>query len=124
MSKLLLRKQNCLSPPAVYSPSIIFNKHSKYFYISKEFFFCGQFQTKSVSHSICACRLSHTVRSDSLPPHGLYLDGILCPWNFPGKNTGMGCHVLRQGIFPTQGSNLHFLCLQIDSLPLRQLGSP
>ena len=30
---------------------------------------------------------------------------ILCPWNFPGKNTGVGCHFLLQGIFPTQGSN-------------------
>ena len=29
---------------------------------------------------------------------------LLCPWNFPGKNTGGGCHFLLQGIFPTQGS--------------------
>ena len=28
-----------------------------------------------------------------------------CPWNFPDENTGVGCHVLLQGIFPTQGSN-------------------
>ena len=28
-----------------------------------------------------------------------------------GKNTGVGCHFLLQGIFPTQGSNLHLLCL-------------
>ena len=27
------------------------------------------------------------------------------PWDFPGKNTGMGCHFLLQGVFPTQGSN-------------------
>ena len=27
------------------------------------------------------------------------------PWNFPGKNTGVGCHFLPQGIFLTQGSN-------------------
>ena len=31
---------------------------------------------------------------------------LLCPWASPGKNTGVGCHFLRQGIFPTQGSNL------------------
>ena len=31
--------------------------------------------------------------------------GFLCPWDFPGKNTGMGCHLLLQGIFPTQGWN-------------------
>ena len=28
-----------------------------------------------------------------------------CPWDFPGKNTGVGCHFLLQGIFPTQGLN-------------------
>ena len=28
----------------------------------------------------------------------------LCPWDSPGKNTGVGCHFLLQGIFPTQGS--------------------
>ena len=33
------------------------------------------------------------------------------PWNFPGKNTGVGCHFLLQGILPTEGSNLHFLGL-------------
>ena len=33
----------------------------------------------------------------------------LCPWDSPGKDTGVGCHVLFQGIFPTQGSNLHLL---------------
>ena len=45
----------------------------------------------------------------------------------PGKNTGMGCHFLLQGIFPTQGLNLHRLSLlhwQAGSLPLSQLGSP
>ena len=30
---------------------------------------------------------------------------VLCPWDSPGKNTGVGCHFLLQGIFPTQGSN-------------------
>ena len=31
---------------------------------------------------------------------------LLHPWDFPGKNTGMGCHSLLQGIFLTQGPNL------------------
>ena len=51
----------------------------------------------------------------------------LCPWNVPGKNTGVGCHLLLQGNFPTQGSNphlLHLLHWQVDSLPLRHLESP
>ena len=34
---------------------------------------------------------------------------LLCPWDFPGKNTGVGGHSLLQGIFPTQGSNPHLL---------------
>ena len=36
---------------------------------------------------------------------------LLCPWNSPGKNTGVGYHALLQGIFPTQGSNLSLLSL-------------
>ena len=35
---------------------------------------------------------------------------LLCPWDFPGKQTGVGCHALLQGFFLTQGSNPH-LCL-------------
>ena len=35
--------------------------------------------------------------SDSLQPHGLYPARLLCPWNFPGKNTGVDCHFLLQG---------------------------
>ena len=34
---------------------------------------------------------------------------LLCPWDSPGKNTGVGCHALLQGIFPTQGSSLYLL---------------
>ena len=30
---------------------------------------------------------------------------LLHPWDFPGKSTGVSCHFLPQGIFPTQGSN-------------------
>ena len=30
---------------------------------------------------------------------------LLCPWDFPGKNTGVGCHFLLKGIFLTQGLN-------------------
>ena len=41
----------------------------------------------------------------TLRPHGLKPARLLCPWDFPGKNTGVGCCFLLQGIFPTQGSN-------------------
>ena len=49
---------------------------------------------------------------------------LLCPWDFPGKNTGASCHFLLQGIFLTHGSNLHLLLWQEDSLLLSHLGSP
>ena len=48
---------------------------------------------------------------NSLPPHVLWPARLLCPWDSPGKNMGMGSHSLLQGIFPTQGSNpglLHY----------------
>ena len=47
--------------------------------------------------------------------------GFFCPRDFPGNNTGVGCHFLLQGIFLTQGSNLHLLHWQADSLPLSHL---
>ena len=49
--------------------------------------------------------------SNSLRPHGLWLTRLLCPWNSPGKNTGVSCHFLLQGIFLIQGSNPSLLCL-------------
>ena len=39
---------------------------------------------------------------------------LLCPWNSPSKNAGVGCHAFLQGIFPTQGLNPDILhCKQI-----------
>ena len=52
---------------------------------------------------------------------------LLCPWDSPGKNTGVGYHALLQGIFLTQESNphlLHLLHWQVDSLPLAMPGKP
>ena len=48
---------------------------------------------------------------------------LLCPWDSPGKNTGVGCHSLLHRIFPIQGSNLHLLPWQTRSLPLSHQGS-
>ena len=45
------------------------------------------------------------IMSDSLRPDGLSPMSFLHPWDFPGKNTGVGCHFLLQEIFPTQGLN-------------------
>ena len=60
-----------------------------------------------------ACSVASVV-SDFLLPHGLQPTRLLCPWDSPGQNTGMGCHFLLQGIFPTQGLNPDLLhCKQI-----------
>ena len=40
-------------------------------------------------------------------------DPMVCPWNSPGKNTGVDCHSLLHGIFPTQGSKPDLHCRQI-----------
>ena len=42
---------------------------------------------------------------DSLQVHGLWPTGLLCPWDSPVKNIGVGCHALLQCIFCTQGLN-------------------
>ena len=75
---------------------------------------------------VCMCVLNHWAVPNSLLPHGLWPARLLCPWNFLGKNIGVGCHFLVQGIFLTQGRVclLCFLHCQVDSLPLGYLGSP
>ena len=55
--------------------------------------------------------MSDWVVSDSLQPHGLQPVRLLCPWNSLGKNTGVGCHLLLQGIFTIPGLKPHLLCL-------------
>ena len=47
--------------------------------------------------------------SDSLRPLGLQPARLLHPWDSPGKNTGVDCHLLLQEIFPTQELNLDLL---------------
>ena len=67
---------------------------------------------------LCAQSLSY-VRL--LWHHELYPARLVCSWTSPGKNTGVGCHFLFQGTFPTEGLNLCLLCLlhwQAYSSPL------
>ena len=67
--------------------------------------------------------VSRSVTSDSFQVH-LQPARLLCPQDSPGKKTGVGCHFLLQGIFPTQGSNLGLLLgRQILYHPSHQ-GSP
>ena len=73
---------------------------------------------------VCVCVCVYSVVSDSLWPHELWPARLFCPWDFPGKNTGMGCHFLLQEIFQIQRLNPHLLCLlqwQADSSPLHYI---
>ena len=78
-------------------------------------------QQSGLGPSVCVCvQLFAT-------PWTIAPTRLLCPWNSPGKNTGVGCRFLLQGIFLTQGSNPRFLRLQpyqADSLPLVPAGRP
>ena len=62
--------------------------------------------------------------SDSLAPSLTVAHQALLSMEFPGKNTGVDCHLLLQGIVSTQGINPHLLHWQSDSLPLSHQGSP
>ena len=49
---------------------------------------------------------------------------LLCAWNSPGKNTGVGSHSLVQGTFLTQGSNLGLLHYRQILYHLSHQGTP
>ena len=88
--------------------------------ISLSFLLSGLFWPLTQNLEVKSEHVSCSVMSDSLQPHGLYSTRLLYPWDSPGKNTGVGCHFLLQGIFLTQGLNPHLLCLlhwQAGSLP-------
>src|SRR5574337_1228739 len=60
---------------------------------------------RKVMTNLLLLLLSRSVVSDSVRPHRQQPTRLLCPWDFPGNSTGVDCHFLLQGIFPTQGSN-------------------
>ena len=63
--------------------------------------------------SVQSCSVTSVV-SSILWTHGLWPTRLLYPWDFPGRNSGVDCHVLLQGIFLSQGLNAFFLhCRQI-----------
>ena len=77
---------------------------------------------------ICVCMGTRSCSSCVwLCNSGFQPASLLCPWDSPGTNTGVGCHALLQGIFLTQGSNpnlLNLLHRQVGSLPLVPPGKP
>ena len=70
------------------------------------------------------CVLSRSVMSDSSRPRGLQPGRLLCSWKTPGKNTGVSCYSLLQGIFLTHGSNLGLLHCRQLLYCLNHQGSP
>ena len=65
-----------------------------------------------------------TVVTDSFPPHGLWPSKLLCPSDFSGKDTEVGCHFLLQGIFPDAGIQCISLALAGGFLLLSHQRSP
>ena len=67
--------------------------------------------------------LSHSVMSNSCDPMDCSLPGSSVHLDSPGRNTGVGCHALLQGIFPTQRSNPGLPCCRQILYWLSHLGS-
>ena len=62
-----------------------------------------------------ACLFSHSVMSSSLQPHGLKPARSPGPWDFPGKNTGLGCHFLLQASLHELVPNLSCCLILVES---------
>ena len=69
-------------------------------------------------------RVSCSVVSDSLQPHGLQATRHLCPWNSLGKSTGMDRHFPSPGDLPNPENEPRSPTLQADSLPSEPSGKP
>ena len=69
------------------------------------------FSNDPIVYGVCVCAQLLQSCLTLWDPHGLYPARLLHLWDFPGKNTEVGCHTLLQGIFLTQGSSLCLLHL-------------
>ena len=58
----------------------------------------------------CFCQVASVV-SDSVRPHRRQPTRLPCPWDFPGKNTGVGCHFLFQCMKVKRESKVTQSCL-------------
>ena len=91
----------------IFEVSVTFFKR-RWFYLLKSV------KLTSKHQCVCVCVCMLVTQSSS----------TLCLWNSPGKNTGVGCHSLLQGIFPTQWSNLGLLHRSWILYHLSHQGSP
>ena len=64
---------------------------------------------------VCCCCQVASVVSDSVWPHGLQPTRLLCPWDSPGKNTGVGCHFLLQCVKVESESEVTQSCLTLSN---------
>ena len=110
MSFLLLMKLTLrIRDSIICFSDIIFKPHFRFMSLFKN----NNNNTKHIHALLCMCAkslqscLTPCDTVDCMQP-----PRILCSWDSPGKNTGVGCHALLQGIFLTQGSNLCLLHLR------------
>ena len=67
--------------------------------------YCRHYIRDCLGHLTGVCSVTSSGLTP-LQPHELQPTKLLCPWDFPGKYTGVGFHLLLQEIFLTQRSNL------------------
>ena len=79
-------------------------------------------QCSSRSQSQNACCLIAKLCLTLLLSRGLQPTRLLCPWDFPGKNTGVGLPFPSPGDLANPGIKPSSLALQVDSLSLSHLG--
>ena len=77
----------------------------------------GKFRKFPLKLHIVFSLFTCSVVSDSLQSLGLWPTRLLCPWDCPGKDTGVGCHFFLQGNLPDLGIELRSPALQADALP-------
>ena len=82
-------------------------EHLNCFFIWCDLICCSYFEILYIlmgAKGMLLCVYAHSYLT-LLQPHRLQPTRLLCPSDFLGKNTGVGCHFLLQGIFPAQGSD-------------------
>ena len=112
-NKIILFKPSSLCYSAMTAP----RENILQYTFTSPFFFLFSFSFTSIScvtvsvWGMCVCVLLCMLFSRVHLFVTTWTCRLLCLWDFPGKKTGVGCHVLLQGIFLTQGSNSHLLHL-------------
>ena len=91
------------NPFSLSLPSFVCTLHGKRAYILIMSHFIIMFMRVDMSSYGWSESVSRSVFSDSLRVHGLRPARPLCLWNAPGKNTGVGCHSILQGIILQSG---------------------